>query len=158
MEKEVRRMNLLPVLAAAAGVASPLVNPAVWAVLTIDQEARGESFEGKLAVAEVIRNRTLRKYQSDGTVQGTVLKPYQFSGWNTSDPNRAIAARRAAVTGQMAEAILAWQTAVVESTDVAKGALLYHADHVSPAWAAHATIRKLTKIGAHTFYTDVTAK
>lgn len=62
-----------------------------WAILTIYGEAAGEPMEGKLAVAHVIRNRMRFKYQSDGTVVGTVLKPFQFSMW--SDRARLMAAR-----------------------------------------------------------------
>ena len=51
------------------------------AILTIAQEALAEPFEGKLAVAEVIRNRMKQRYMSDGTVEGTVLRAWQFSGW-----------------------------------------------------------------------------
>lgn len=47
------------------------------AALTVYLEARGESFAGKLAVAAVIRNRMERRYQSDGTIAGTVLRPRQ---------------------------------------------------------------------------------
>ena len=76
-------------MAAAPGLAvSRLVEDWVWATLTIWQEARGQGRNGKIAVAEVIRNRTRLRFQSDGTVVGTVLKPYQFSGWNTKDVNR----------------------------------------------------------------------
>lgn len=53
------------------------------AVATLWQEARGSSREGQLAVAHVIRNRMARDYTSDGTVDGTVLHPWQFSGWMT---------------------------------------------------------------------------
>lgn len=51
-----------------------------WAILTIWQETRNEPGEVKLAGAEVIRDRTTKKYMSDGIVAGTILPPYQFSG------------------------------------------------------------------------------
>lgn len=144
---------------------APLVPPAVWAVLTIDQEARGETFDGKLAVAEVIRDRARRGYQSDGTIPGTVLKPYQFSGWNTEDPNRLKSAKRAAAGalegGQLAEAVAAWNKAVTEDTKTAQGALLYHANPMprgmkKPGWVGR--VKFLVQIGAHAFYADPAAK
>jgi spore germination cell wall hydrolase CwlJ-like protein len=50
------------------------------AVATLWQEARGSDNEGRQCVAHVIRNRMAKHYTSDGTVAGTVLAPWQFSG------------------------------------------------------------------------------
>lgn len=47
----------------------------------IADEAGGEPYEGKVAVAIVLHNRQALPYQSDGTVPGTVLKKDQFSGF-----------------------------------------------------------------------------
>lgn len=47
----------------------------------IADEAGAEPYEGKVAVAIVLANRQALKYQSDGTVAGTVLKKDQFSGF-----------------------------------------------------------------------------
>lgn len=47
--------------------------------LCIYLEAGREPDDGKAAVARVIYNRIKKKYESDGTVQGTVLKYDQFS-------------------------------------------------------------------------------
>jgi len=47
--------------------------------LCIWTEARGEMYEGKVAVARVIANRMAQRYESDGTIAGTVLAPNQFS-------------------------------------------------------------------------------
>lgn len=47
----------------------------------IADEAANQPYEGKVAVARVIRNRMALKYESDGTVEGTVLKHFQFSGF-----------------------------------------------------------------------------
>jgi N-acetylmuramoyl-L-alanine amidase len=53
--------------------------------LTVWGEARGESYPGKLAVANVICNRARR--QNVG-ISRVVLKAWQFSFWNTDDPSR----------------------------------------------------------------------
>lgn len=53
--------------------------------MTVWGEARGEEFQGKLAVAYVIFNRIRRLSCRASQV---VLKPYQFSFWNTDDPSR----------------------------------------------------------------------
>lgn len=52
----------------------------VWA------EARGESSVGKLAVAWVIGNRAKNR---GSTIKAEVLRPWQFSSFNHSDPNRS---------------------------------------------------------------------
>jgi spore germination cell wall hydrolase CwlJ-like protein len=63
------------------------------AISTIVQEASNQGYEGMLGVAEVIVRRTRLKVMSDGTLADTLLRPYQFSGWNTNDPNRVRAAK-----------------------------------------------------------------
>jgi len=49
--------------------------------LAVWDEARGESDDGKAAVARVILNRKRLRYSSDGTIVGTVLHKDQFSGF-----------------------------------------------------------------------------
>jgi spore germination cell wall hydrolase CwlJ-like protein len=129
-----------------------LIPDDTWAILTIWIEARGEPFEGKLAVAEVIRNRTARHYNSNGTVAGTVLQPYQFSGWNTKDPNRISAAQLDDADLSLAECRRAWAQAQTGS-DIAKGAVLYFNPRVvgRPSWADIS--KRVAIIGHHEFFT-----
>jgi spore germination cell wall hydrolase CwlJ-like protein len=47
----------------------------------VADEAAGEIYAGKFAVARVVLNRMALKYESDGTVAGTVEKKFQFSGF-----------------------------------------------------------------------------
>jgi len=129
-----------------------LVSDTAWAALTIWQESRGESYFGKLAVAEVIRNRMQRKYQSDGTVVGTVLRPYQF-GWNTKDHNRVLAAQLDDGDEVVRECIQAWTEATTQDSNIALKALLYYnpaAVRETPPWVG--ACRKVATIGAHHFY------
>jgi spore germination cell wall hydrolase CwlJ-like protein len=49
--------------------------------LCVWDEAAGEPFEGKAAVARVVLNRIDALFLSDGTVAGTVLHPLAFSGF-----------------------------------------------------------------------------
>lgn len=56
----------------------------LWTALTVWQEASGEPYEGKLAVAYVIFRRA-----GSGSVSDAVLKPWQFSAWNTDSPTRS---------------------------------------------------------------------
>lgn len=55
-------------------------------VLTIYGEARGESIEGQIAVACVIRNRA----GNSKSIKEICLAPFQFSCWNKNDPNYPI--------------------------------------------------------------------
>ncbi len=50
-------------------------------------EARGEPDQGKLAVAEVVRNRVERPRWWGKTWHEVMLKPYQFSIFNAGDPS-----------------------------------------------------------------------
>mgnify|MGYP001567218527 FL=1 len=56
-----------------------LVPDATWGLITLWMEGRGETHAGKVAIAEVILNRTKQKYSSVGTVAGTCLRAFQFS-------------------------------------------------------------------------------
>lgn len=56
-----------------------------WIMMTVWGEARGEDDQGKLAVAYVICNRMKQERR---TALGVVLRPFQFSFWNTNDPSR----------------------------------------------------------------------
>lgn len=51
---------------------------------TIDAEARGEAYEGKVAVGAVMVNRlSSGAYGSSGGLKGVILKKSQFSPWNS---------------------------------------------------------------------------
>jgi spore germination cell wall hydrolase CwlJ-like protein len=54
---------------------------------TLYGEARGEAFDGKVAIAWVVVNR-VRAGRFGATVRDVCLKPRQFSCWNLDDPNR----------------------------------------------------------------------
>lgn len=131
------------------------VSERAWAVMTIWQEARGEIFDGKVAVGEVIVTRMTKRYSSDGTVEGTVLRPLQFSGWNTKDPNRISAARLDTNDIAIVECDRAWTRALAGSA-FTKGAVLYcnlellQSINQVPPWIKEC--REVARVGHHTFY------
>lgn len=126
-----------------------LLSPAALAVATIWGEAEGEPYEGKLAVARVIRERMRRRYFSDGSVAGTVLYPLQFSMWNTTERRRIQAALVPTTSITAQDSWTAW--AKSEVPDVLwSGIVLYHAKSVSPGWAAKSQL--VYEIGRHLFY------
>lgn len=58
-----------------------MLDDVTWLALVIFDEAKGEIDDGKAAVGRVVLNRTKKHYSSDGTIQGTILSPNQFSGF-----------------------------------------------------------------------------
>ena len=107
-------------------------------------EAKGESLEGQLAVAEVVLNRA-GSGRFPRTVCGVVKQPSQFSfvrgGRFPPIPRASAAWRKAVAVAHIAREELA--------DGAAPRALFFHARYVSPGW------RKLTRVatvGNHIFY------
>lgn len=124
-----------------------------WAIMTIAQEAAGESYDGKVAVAEVIRNRTAQRYASDGTVAGTVLRTMQFSGWNAGDPGRIRNAKIDDTDPVIVDCARAWRAAKAGSNTV-RGAVLYYNPSIirTPKWARPEHATQVAEIGGHVFF------
>ena len=109
-------------------------------------EARGETLEGQLAVAEVVLNRS-RSGRYPVTICGVVEQPMQFSFVNRT--GRIPAANRDSVSWRKAVAIA--RIAQDEVTDqLTSDVLWYHADYVAPSWGRR--LNRTTKIGLHIFY------
>ena len=122
------------------------------AVATLWQEARGEDQAAREAVAWVIRNRMVRLYDSDGTIAGTVLKRWQFSGWMSATIARQ-ALRAVGVGGPLIDALRAAWYAAGDGPDPTHGAVLYYSPATMrgvPRWAARAPY--LTTIGPFRLY------
>ena len=131
---------------------SRVVPDEVWAILTVWQEARGEEFDGKVAVARVIRNRMLKRWSGSGDVVDTVLAPSQFSGWNTSDPNRRTSARLDDMDQHYLDCAKAWSVSAMSEGGV-DDAVFYYAPASVPVPPSWAMPEKLTAIvGRHHFF------
>ena len=117
---------------------------------TIYGEARGESDEGKKAVACVVVNRANKKGKSIDTI---CKQKYQFSCWLDSDPNKS---KITSVT--TADAVfkkcheIATSAANGTLPDNTNGATHYHAG-AAPSWAKGKT--PCATIGHHKFYNDI---
>lgn len=133
-----------------------LISDTALAVITIWQEARGEDYRGKLAVAEVIRNRMRFKYSSDGTVAGTVARSYQFSGWNDDPGDNAQLVQSLKLDDDdpiVQDCMTAWHDANMNGTNVAKGATLYYNPALAqPGWAKASM--EVARIGKHIFMVE----
>jgi N-acetylmuramoyl-L-alanine amidase len=128
--------------------------------LTIYGEARGQLFDGQLAVGFVIANRARRGGWWGNTIIAVCLKPLQFSCWNKTDRNLAAIQRahdgmpRVREAGAAAALVL---SGFVE--DITKGSTHYHTV-AKPIWAKvwpPVWTRSMTPtvtIGDHTFYLE----
>lgn len=123
---------------------------------TLWGEARGETLQGKEAVANVILNR-LKHAQRKGrfwwgnSITEICQKPFQFSCWNTDDPNHKKLLSLSTSDAQFGICLRIAQRAVNGLLiDHSNGADHYHADYVSPKWAKPDAIT--ATIGRHIFY------
>ena len=126
-----------------------LIPDDILGIITVLQEAEGEPFLGKVAVAEVILRRTKHKFASDGTVAGTVLKRLQFSGMNSDSANRVRTFKADDSNPVVKDCIRAWEQAK-EGSNLAPGCLHYFNPNLcDPSWAKGSTI--VAEIGNHRF-------
>jgi spore germination cell wall hydrolase CwlJ-like protein len=108
-------------------------------------EARGESLEGQLAVADVVLNRAASgEYPT--SICEVVKQPQQFSfvrnGLFPPIDQNNVAWRTAVAVADIADKKLA--------AELTSDVLWYHAEYVSPSWGRH--LDRVTQIGAHIFY------
>jgi hypothetical protein len=108
-------------------------------------EARGETEEGQLAVAQVVLNRAASGVYPP-TICGVVTQHAQFSfvhGGNMPNPDTASTCwRKALAIAEVAMKHLA--------PTVATNVLWYHATYVAPAWGRQHV--RVAQIGTHIFY------
>ena len=128
---------------------------------TVWGEARGESLEGRIAVAHVIQNRVWRLLrQRPSTLEPYVRvcrMPWQFSCWNANNPNRAL-------LEVLSLSNLDFASCLHVAVDVLSGQVpspVGHARHYFnpvvvakiPAWAQGKT--PVCSIGHHDFYEGI---
>lgn len=124
------------------------------ATATIAMEARGEGPDGELAVAFVLRNR-MNDGRWGSNLASVVLAPEQFSGWNTSDPNRKTLAEMKNDDPVLQGAAKALELAFSGLTDITEGATHYYSVKAKapPFWITKGTFT--VQIGNHRFYKNV---
>lgn len=124
------------------------------AARTVYGEARGESYEGKRAVAQVIVNRARSYPLDEGKGLSEVCRrPWQFSCWNAGDPNRARIEKTALSDPTLGLCLVAVVEALSEP-DPTGGATHYHATGIAvPKWAqGH---EPCYRSGGHLFYRGI---
>lgn len=129
----------------SAGV--PLDEQATCLATAVYFEARGESLEGQLAVADVVMNRAASSKYPDSWCE-VVKQPWQFSFVNPHsgefpriDYNSASWAKAQGIARLAMANVL---------RSVPTDVLWYHANYVAPSWGSRLTY--VEKIGAHIFY------
>lgn len=143
------------------------LSPTLLLALAAYGEAASEGGEGMMGVLNVIINRTKDPSKfSDPTLlkltksiwHSVILKPYQFSAFNKTDPVRD---KLRKIAGNFDE-VIKTNTVFKKAYDLAElavkgtladntqGATFYHADYVNPSWSKK--IPLIGKIGRHIFY------
>ena len=136
----------------SSGTAMQVSDKELWCLATaIYFEARGESYRGQVAVAQVVLNR-VKDYRYPETICGVVFQNQsrrnscQFSfacdGIPETINDRTSWAQAEDIAKRFTNGEL-YLTEVANATH-------YHATYVRPAWAPRMT--KLTQIGLHVFY------
>lgn len=127
---------------------------------TLYGEARGEykrpdgGLGSLMAIANVVMNRVHRQGWFGSSIQEVCLKPYQFSCWNETDPNRSlllsVTPETCALFRQCLE--VAQKVASGNWPDLTKGADHYYALWIprAPRWSLNS--KPVAKIGNHVFY------
>ena len=122
---------------------------------TIWGEARGEGSVGMQAVANVIMNRVDRGGWYGASIKDVVLKPYQFSCWNDTDPNRAKLDKLTVADLQSSGALqIAQQVINGQLPDITGGATEYHNKNILPDWD-YSKLKQTVQIGNHIFYRSI---
>ena len=119
-------------------------------------EARGEIFNGKVAISLVGLNRLKKQTWYGKTLEKVFKKPQQFSCWNDHDYNYDGVvglgwwdADRYDITRAVRQAFY-W---FITENDITKGATHYHNSRILPSWAKGKT--PCAEIGNHVFYNNI---
>lgn len=127
-------------------------------------EARSESIQGIVAVANVIRNRVRQPQRFGHSVSEVVTAPWQFSCWSPKggerNYQRLLALMKQFVEGSQITDLGARECIGVAQLmlgdylrDNVKGAVHYHAVHTYPGWATNYI--PCVQINRHLFYNNV---
>jgi spore germination cell wall hydrolase CwlJ-like protein len=120
------------------------------------REARGEPMAGKRGVCHVIKNRTLKPGWWGHDYKSVILKPWQFSSFNTSDPNSDVWPKD--IEKAWLECMDAASAVLVgDDPDTTDGALYYHDTSITfpKAWGLENAFVNTLNVGRLKFYRPV---
>jgi N-acetylmuramoyl-L-alanine amidase len=126
------------------------------AARTAWMEARGEPYDGECAVIWTFRHRLARPKRFGQTLAAVCLQPFQYSCWNTRDPNR----QAMAVLADDDPELVRFRTIVdaifqadMALDPVAQACFYYARGTPEPDWAFDKT--PCAEIGNHLFFNTV---
>ena len=129
--------------------------------LTIDGEAEGEPFAGKVGVAFTVINRChARRWwgEPDHTISTVCLFPSQFTCWSEQDGNpkrlRGLSLEKDSPYRQCLAAAAVAVHAMPEMPDPVAGATHYHAKYIETPWWVKNN-KPVAEIGQHLFYAEI---
>lgn len=116
------------------------------------REARGETLEGKLWVAQTIENR-VQDFRWPQTYREVILQPWQFSSFNKNDPNTRLFPPTSEADSGREAWNQCWEVAgkvLDDYADVTDGCNHYYATYIgTPKWAKG--VEPTRVIGKHVF-------
>lgn len=118
---------------------------------TLYGEAKAQDVPDAIAIACVIMNRvSLPNWPNE--IEAVCIQPYQFSCWNTNDPNRA---RIFKASGPWFKRCIEIATLAVEGNlpDPTTRSTHYHTPAVKPAWSRRKT--PVYQTAGHLFFNDI---
>lgn len=140
-------MAIIAAVVTSAMMAPPKLDPKELECLAFNiyHEARSESIEGQIAVAQVTINRVNHK-KWPNTICEVVYQPKQFS-WTHLLKDHTPKEQKAYQNAL----IIARDVMIGNVDDPTYGAVFYHANYVNPDWSDYVDLTKV--IGSHLFYT-----
>jgi hypothetical protein len=121
---------------------------------TLYGEAKANDMADATAIACVVMNRVALPNWPDD-VEAVCIQPYQFSCWNTNDPNRArIFKASGSWFNQCVQ--LAMQAIEHKLSDPTQCSTHYHTPKVKPAWSR--SKKPVYQTGGHVFFNNIDTK
>lgn len=131
-------------------------DPCILLAITCWGESRSESFEGKFAVASVVRNRVISGKYGAG-YSGVILKPKQFSCFNRDDPNESLLLNPLKYDSQLAwdsSFTAAYMVLYGHRPDTTRGAVFYFSPPLVTAPKSWGHVVPTVTIGKLSFYAE----
>jgi|SRR5579872_140378 len=128
----------------------------IFAGVTVFLEASNQGPNGRRGVAWTLVNR-LNSGRYGQTLTGVCLDPFQYSCWNTSDPDRKRIGKTADNDPILLDSLAAVDEAMAGGDDPTQGATLYYSTSMitPPSWAE--TAQFTVQIGDQRFYKETVA-
>jgi spore germination cell wall hydrolase CwlJ-like protein len=121
--------------------------------LCLWREARGEGNQGMTAVACVIRNRAEKR---DNSPYAEVVRPWAFSSITAHGDPQLAKWPEESDPSWIAAKDIATLTLAMPTTDITKGATLYHDDSISfPKSWNRAAVEPTVKLGRLNFFREI---